>query len=272
MNTHVGTLPNMESETGNDCLTALERACEEEINKVKEHAKKVAVKLREDEQKLIERLKSEYESQKKQVVPEIKQPTVHLEFLPDTSLLDDDRVILGNIGALDVKKTKVGIPKYVLVGDSEDLKLETFDFYGNRAAGSNEYDRVSVEATCSGGARRELDVSHKSGGKFTFKFSADTEGVHLLSVSISGREMPGSPFHVSVLSIRNYVEKVKIGSLVARGKNWEYKNEDGNPPGKGRVTRKQGDDVTVQWDCGNQGSYFMEASSGYFQLKLAECH
>ena len=64
---------------------------------------------------------------------------------------------------------------------------------------------------------------------------------------------------------------MKIGTRVRRGPDWKWTNQDGTPPGEGRVIGELGDDgwIRVQWDIGTTNSYRM-GKEGKYDLKLSE--
>ncbi|XP_015113813.1 E3 ubiquitin-protein ligase HERC2 [Diachasma alloeum] len=64
---------------------------------------------------------------------------------------------------------------------------------------------------------------------------------------------------------------MKIGTRVVRGVDWKWAEQDGTPPGEGKVIGELGDDgwIRVQWDNGTTNSYRM-GKEGKYDLKLAE--
>ncbi|CAD6227584.1 GSCOCG00001264001-RA-CDS [Cotesia congregata] len=64
---------------------------------------------------------------------------------------------------------------------------------------------------------------------------------------------------------------MKIGTRVVRGVDWKWGDQDGTPPGEGRVIGELGEDgwIRVQWDNGTTNSYRM-GKEGKYDLKLAE--
>ncbi|XP_011304625.1 E3 ubiquitin-protein ligase HERC2 [Fopius arisanus] len=64
---------------------------------------------------------------------------------------------------------------------------------------------------------------------------------------------------------------MKIGTRVVRGVDWKWGEQDGTPPGEGKVIGELGDDgwIRVQWDNGTTNSYRM-GKEGKYDLKLAE--
>jgi len=64
---------------------------------------------------------------------------------------------------------------------------------------------------------------------------------------------------------------MKVGTLVVRGVDWKWGDQDGNPPGEGKVLTELGEDgwVRVQWKNGTTNSYRM-GKEGKFDLKLAD--
>ncbi|XP_076028585.1 E3 ubiquitin-protein ligase HERC2 isoform X2 [Oratosquilla oratoria] len=64
---------------------------------------------------------------------------------------------------------------------------------------------------------------------------------------------------------------MKVGTRVVRGLDWKWGDQDGPPPGEGRVIGELGEDgwIRVQWDNGSTNSYRM-GKEGKYDLKLAE--
>ncbi|KAK0097381.1 hypothetical protein PV326_002182 [Microctonus aethiopoides] len=64
---------------------------------------------------------------------------------------------------------------------------------------------------------------------------------------------------------------MKIGTRVVRGMDWKWGEQDGTPPGEGRVIGELGEDgwIRVQWNNGTTNSYRM-GKEGKYDLKLAE--
>ncbi|XP_078045783.1 E3 ubiquitin-protein ligase HERC2 [Augochlora pura] len=64
---------------------------------------------------------------------------------------------------------------------------------------------------------------------------------------------------------------MKVGTRVVRGEDWKWGDQDGPPPGEGRVIHDPGVDgwVRVQWDNGTTNSYRM-GKEGKYDLQLAE--
>ncbi|CAG9815802.1 unnamed protein product [Phaedon cochleariae] len=63
---------------------------------------------------------------------------------------------------------------------------------------------------------------------------------------------------------------MKLGTRVVRGSDWKWGDQDGNPPGEGRVIGELGDDgwVRVEWSNGTTNSYRM-GIEGKYDLNLA---
>ncbi|XP_077153037.1 E3 ubiquitin-protein ligase HERC2 isoform X1 [Ranitomeya variabilis] len=64
---------------------------------------------------------------------------------------------------------------------------------------------------------------------------------------------------------------MKFGTRVMRGVDWKWGDQDGPPPGLGRVIGELGEDgwIRVQWDTGSTNSYRM-GKEGKYDLKLTE--
>ncbi|XP_024133922.1 E3 ubiquitin-protein ligase HERC2 isoform X2 [Oryzias melastigma] len=64
---------------------------------------------------------------------------------------------------------------------------------------------------------------------------------------------------------------MKIGTRVMRGVDWKWGDQDGPPPGLGRVIGELGEDgwIRVQWDTSSTNSYRM-GKEGKYDLKLAD--
>nr|CAD7602466.1 unnamed protein product [Timema genevievae] len=74
-----------------------------------------------------------------------------------------------------------------------------------------------------------------------------------------------------ILSGPELAAMMKIGTRVVRGVDWKWGDQDGLPPGEGRVIGDLGEDgwIRVQWDNGSTNSYRMGKEDKY-DLKLAE--
>ena len=65
---------------------------------------------------------------------------------------------------------------------------------------------------------------------------------------------------------------VKIGLRVVRGRDWSWANQDGNPPGKGTITRKNGSTPKywkVKWDHNGSSNSYRVSNSGKYDLQIA---
>ncbi|XP_054728194.1 probable E3 ubiquitin-protein ligase HERC2 [Anastrepha obliqua] len=64
---------------------------------------------------------------------------------------------------------------------------------------------------------------------------------------------------------------MKIGTRIVRGADWKWGDQDGNPPGEGRIISEVGEDgwVRVEWYTGATNSYRM-GKEGQYDLRLAE--
>ncbi|KAJ8985747.1 hypothetical protein NQ317_014400 [Molorchus minor] len=74
----------------------------------------------------------------------------------------------------------------------------------------------------------------------------------------------------SFLSGPELASYMKLGTRVVRGADWKWGDQDGNPPGEGRVIGELGDDgwVRVEWANGTTNSYRM-GIEGKYDLNLA---
>ncbi|XP_056632300.1 E3 ubiquitin-protein ligase HERC2 isoform X1 [Diorhabda sublineata] len=74
----------------------------------------------------------------------------------------------------------------------------------------------------------------------------------------------------SCLSGQELANLMKLGTKVVRGADWKWGDQDGNPPGEGRVIGELGDDgwVRVEWSNGTTNSYRM-GIEGKYDLTLA---
>ncbi|XP_019845780.2 probable E3 ubiquitin-protein ligase HERC2 [Bactrocera dorsalis] len=64
---------------------------------------------------------------------------------------------------------------------------------------------------------------------------------------------------------------MKIGTRIVRGADWKWGDQDGNPPGEGRIISEVGEDgwVRVEWYTGATNSYRM-GKEGQYDLRLAD--
>ncbi|KAK7097783.1 E3 ubiquitin-protein ligase HERC2-like isoform X3 [Littorina saxatilis] len=65
---------------------------------------------------------------------------------------------------------------------------------------------------------------------------------------------------------------MKIGTLVVRGVDWKWGDQDGPPPGIGRVIGELGEDgwIRVQWENGGSTNSYRMGKEGKYDLKLAQ--
>ncbi|XP_064481734.1 E3 ubiquitin-protein ligase HERC2-like isoform X2 [Ornithodoros turicata] len=87
----------------------------------------------------------------------------------------------------------------------------------------------------------------------------------VLEETIKKPQPPASPLYGSELA-----SMMKIGTRVVRGADWKWADQDGPPPGEGRVIGELGEDgwIRVQWDNGTTNSYRM-GKEGKYDLTLA---
>ncbi|CAB0009589.1 unnamed protein product [Nesidiocoris tenuis] len=76
---------------------------------------------------------------------------------------------------------------------------------------------------------------------------------------------------INALSGTDIAAVLQIGTRVVRGPDWKWGDQDGPPPGEGRVIAELGEDgwIRVQWDNGSANSYRM-GKEGKYDLKLAD--
>lgn len=87
----------------------------------------------------------------------------------------------------------------------------------------------------------------------------------VLEETIKKPQRPVSPLYGPELAAM-----MKIGTRVVRGVDWKWADQDGPPPGEGRVIGELGEDgwIRVQWDNGTTNSYRM-GKEGKYDLTLA---
>ncbi|XP_048453850.1 E3 ubiquitin-protein ligase HERC2 [Rhincodon typus] len=97
---------------------------------------------------------------------------------------------------------------------------------------------------------------------------ASLHGASATVLEESRKETAPAPLPVSGPEL---AAMMKIGTRVMRGVDWKWGDQDGPPPGLGRVIGELGDDgwIRVQWDTGSTNSYRM-GKEGKYDLKLAE--
>ncbi|XP_075228227.1 E3 ubiquitin-protein ligase HERC2 isoform X3 [Lycorma delicatula] len=76
---------------------------------------------------------------------------------------------------------------------------------------------------------------------------------------------------VSAVSGPEIASLLELGTRVVRGADWKWGDQDGPPPGEGRVIGELGEDgwIRVLWDNGSTNSYRM-GKEGKYDLKLAD--
>uniref|UniRef100_W8AHF9 HECT-type E3 ubiquitin transferase n=1 Tax=Ceratitis capitata TaxID=7213 RepID=W8AHF9_CERCA len=77
--------------------------------------------------------------------------------------------------------------------------------------------------------------------------------------------------HKANLTGAELAKMMKIGTRIVRGVDWKWGDQDGNPPGEGRIISEVGEDgwVRVEWYTGATNSYRM-GKEGQYDLRLAE--
>nr|XP_032812660.1 E3 ubiquitin-protein ligase HERC2 isoform X4 [Petromyzon marinus] len=94
------------------------------------------------------------------------------------------------------------------------------------------------------------------------------QGASAAVLEESRREAAQAPLPVTGPEL---AASMKVGTRVMRGVDWKWGDQDGPPPGLGRVIGELGEDgwIRVQWDTGNTNSYRM-GKEGKYDLRLAE--
>ncbi|CAH0390181.1 unnamed protein product [Bemisia tabaci] len=88
-------------------------------------------------------------------------------------------------------------------------------------------------------------------------------------VPINKNKSHGFQQNISTLRESDVSSLFKVGVKVIRGANWNWGDQDGPPPGEGRVIRGLEDGwIRVRWDNGATNAYRM-GNEGKFDLKLA---
>ncbi|KAM9500184.1 hemicentin-2-like isoform 2-T2 [Clarias gariepinus] len=158
---------------------------------------------------------------------------------------------------------KVQPPASVFIGESVTLTCEI------QTGGSWQYHwyRDNTELSDAAGEKTYTitDVKESNKGDYTCKGTKSSDPKYTqtsaaVTLTVSDYPMPGPEL----------AAMMKIGTRVMRGQDWRWGNQDGPPPGLGRVISKLTENgwIRVQWDTGNTNSYRM-GNEGKYDLNLA---
>ncbi|XP_062388284.1 deleted in malignant brain tumors 1 protein-like isoform X4 [Sardina pilchardus] len=112
------------------------------------------------------------------------------------------------------------------------------------------------DVRCSGSEGSLTECSHSRFGSHDCDHGEDAGVVCSGNGTIFGPEM---------------ATMMKLGTRVMRGQDWKWDNQDGIPPGLGRVISplRESGWIRVRWDAGNENIYRM-GSYGKYDLKIVE--
>ncbi|XP_070545059.1 E3 ubiquitin-protein ligase TRIM56-like [Ptychodera flava] len=189
-------------------------------------------------------------------------PKIPAIFKPNNEITNGGEGVIGILEEA-IKLTRSKIPKYAITKEVIQIDVQCTDL--------DDYttDRLRATLTDPDGKMKQLEVSRGS-NCYRVKFREDAEGLCLLSLTVDGYSMPGSPFTIHVMSGENMAAKMEIGAVVVRGRDWEHGSQDGRPPGTGRVTSRDFRSIVVRWDSGVAHRHAMYG--GRYHCKLAGFH
>jgi hypothetical protein len=113
---------------------------------------------------------------------------------------------------------------------------------------------------------RILQTGSNAAGKDYISLSGfELYGVVLSTISEDlGHGLEASLNNVNNAGIRKVLAKMVKGMRVVRGPDWKWGNQDGDPPGVGRVQADLTDGwVDVKWESGSSNRYRMGAQGAY---------
>ncbi|XP_006811152.1 tripartite motif-containing protein 2-like [Saccoglossus kowalevskii] len=190
-------------------------------------------------------------------------------FFPKSTVLEMKNSI-GLIGPDASKTTRTNIPKILYDGESFQVDVQTVDVNGERVVADTDDITVKAKIEKPDNTTCDLMTTNDGDGNYKVMFPGQQVAKYNLIISIGDEKIPGSPFIIDVMSEEEMAQKIKVGSIVARGKDWNRENIDGNPPREGRVTEiYKITQCLVQWSSGNQWWHY-NGYNGQFQIKLSE--
>ncbi|XP_041941229.1 uncharacterized protein LOC121704800 isoform X3 [Alosa sapidissima] len=115
-----------------------------------------------------------------------------------------------------------------------------------------------------------IRVRWDAGGENSYRMGSTGKYDLKLPLLLPSPLPPTQPGH-KALSGPEMAAMMKIGTRIMRGQDWKWQNQDGIPPGLGRVIGQLSESgwIRVRWDNGHVNSYRMGSGDKY-DLKLAE--
>ncbi|XP_070545060.1 E3 ubiquitin-protein ligase TRIM56-like [Ptychodera flava] len=190
-----------------------------------------------------------------------KSTKIHATFKPNNELVVSKRMIGLFEVVIKVKRSK--IPKYAIIQELIPIDVQCTE--------QDDYTTCRLQATLTDPDGKVKQLQRSIGSNFyRVTFREYAEGLYHLSLTVDGYTIPGSPFTIHVMSGENMAAEMKVGTVVVRGRHWdEGNNDDGNPPGTGKVMAERCSGlVKVKWSSTDICmEYFMK--EGFYRCKLA---
>ncbi|XP_077984647.1 tripartite motif-containing protein 3-like [Glandiceps talaboti] len=182
------------------------------------------------------------------------EKNIFVDFKSNASLLDVDNIV-GSIITVDLSETsRDRIPKIACVDETVKIDIKTKSSDGCLVP-VNHTSAVVATLSTSGvnvDNPQKVKVTDHHDGIHSIELTIQNEGTYNLTIAVGSTPIKGSPFAIEVLSGPNLSTRLQKGTSVVRGKDWKWKEQDGNPPGSGTIYKVLSHGlILVKWNHGS---------------------